>query len=268
VRTNTFGWRGLPCSVEKPDNGFRVVGLGDSILFGWGIDLEATGVHVLRRRLAEALPRHAVDVIGTGVPGYNTAMEAEVLRQKLLPFRPDIVLIDFVGNDFDLPNFLLAPADFWRLDHCFLVDLARRAWRSSWLDPHIPLVWAPGDGTGHFESDPDRVPREYRHLVGPPAVRRALQSLRDLGHEHGFRVLLTTHTTLPPAAEGIRRELGLPHVDLRERIGGWMRQHGNPPFVGSALTIDAEDPHPSALVHGWWAEAVFGKLVELQWLPH
>src|SRR4029079_4474868 len=103
---------------------------------------------------------------------YNTAMEAALLRARGVAFRPDVVLVDFVDNDLDLPNFLLSPQDHTRRDPCFFVDLARRGWRSKWLDPHTPFVWAPGDGPGHFESDPSRVPAEYRHLGGAAAPRQ------------------------------------------------------------------------------------------------
>jgi hypothetical protein len=38
-------------------------------------------------------------------------------------------------------------------------------------------------------------------------------------------------------------------------------------MVGSPLTISAHDPHPSPMLHEWWAEAAFARLQELGWLP-
>jgi len=267
VRTNSLGWRGPERPTAKAEGGFRVLGLGDSVMFGWGVEWPQSGIARLERLLQGALPEHAVDVIGTGVPGYNTAMEAALLKLRGLQLQPDVVIVDFVGNDMELPNFLLAPADFWRVDHCFLIDLAYRAWRSSWLDARTPFVWAPGDGNGHFESDPERSPPEYRHLVGPSAFRRALRSILDLGQEHGFRVLMSCHYSLSPQAKVICRDLDIPVVEVGDRITTWLRHEGNPTYVTSALTVPGDDPHPSAIVHDWWAEAVFTKLEELDWLP-
>jgi hypothetical protein len=176
---------------------------------------------------------------------------------------PDVVLLDFVGNDLELPNFLLAPADPWRLDHCYLVDVARRAWRSSWLDPRTPFVWAPGDGAGRFESDPARVPAQYRHLVGPEAFARAVAAIVDLGRAHGFHVLVSSVYELPAAQAAVCRDLELPMLDLHARIDEWLRGGGDV----AALQLSAQDPHPTPLVHGWWADAVAAKLRELRWLP-
>ena len=267
VATNAHGWRGPEVAAAKAATGFRVLGLGDSILFGWGVPWEQTGVVRLQQRLAAVLPQRVVEVIGTGVPGYNTAMQAELLRRYGGPLQPDVVLVDFCGNDFDLPNFLLAPVDFWRLDRSFLVDLVLRLHRADWRDPWSPFVGAPMRDAGAFESDPARVPAGYRHLVGPEAYQRALASIRQWARERGCRVLVTSHYSLAPAARAACAELALPTVELGERVVAWLRHHGDPPYEGSALTVRAGDPHPSAIVHDWWAEAVAAKLTDLRWLP-
>src|ERR1700761_3409031 len=40
VRTNGFGLRGDECTLQKPPHTFRIVGLGDSHMFGWGVGQE------------------------------------------------------------------------------------------------------------------------------------------------------------------------------------------------------------------------------------
>jgi hypothetical protein len=267
VRTGAHGWRGPEPAPVRPAGGFRVLALGDSILFGWGVAEEQTGVARLQQQLAAALPQRPVEVIGAGVPGYNTVMEVELLRQRGLALSPDVVLVDFCGNDFDLPNFLLARASFWRLDHCYLLDLARRVRRSAWQDPWSPFDGAPMRDGGSYEQDPARVPPEYRHLVGVAAYRRAMAGLRELAEERGFRVLVTSHYALAPEAKAVCAELGLPTVELADRIVRWLRERGDGDYYASALTLSANDPHPTAIVHGWWAEAVAAKLHELRWLP-
>ena len=42
VRVNSHGTRGREFSVEKPPNTFRIVSLGDSKTFGWGLSEEET----------------------------------------------------------------------------------------------------------------------------------------------------------------------------------------------------------------------------------
>ncbi|HEX5053642.1 MAG TPA: SGNH/GDSL hydrolase family protein, partial [Planctomycetota bacterium] len=267
VVTNADGFRGPRRSREKPANGYRIVGLGDSVLFGWGVPYEASGLAVLEARLQAACPTRLVEAVDTAVPGYNTAMEEQVLVDKGLAFAPDLVIVDFVGNDLDLPNYLWQQPDYLALDRSFLWNAVRRG--LSWKDAelHGPFVWAPVGEDGAFESHADRVPEAYRHLVGPEAYRRALRSIAALGAEHGFHVLVTCHHDLWPEVRAICDEVGVPFLQMGKRVNTWLREHGHEALLGSPLTINPEDPHPSALLHGWWAEEVFLRLQELGWLP-
>lgn len=268
VQTNAMGFRGPARAHDKPQNGYRIVGLGDSVLFGWGVPFETCGLAVLERRLQDALPQRVVEAIDTGVPGYNTAMEEHVLRDKGLAFAPDLVLVDFVGNDFDLPDFLWEHPDYWTLKKSFLLDLARRVVWQRQRELEGPFVWSPYDDTGaRYQWDADRVPPEYRHLVGVEAYRRAMTAIAAMAQEHGFRVLVTGHHVMNPKAVEVCEQLGLPIVNPVARTRQWLHEHGDPPYVGSALTLDAKDPHPSPMLHGWWAEAILDRLRELDWLP-
>jgi hypothetical protein len=109
------------------------------------------------------------------------------------------VIVDFVENDFDLPNFLLRPDDVLRLDKSWIYDLAHRALRAD-RRPNGPLEAAPMADRVHFESDPARVPAAYRHMVGPDGYRGALRKLQDLAVRRNFRILVTCHTEIAPAA--------------------------------------------------------------------
>ena len=267
LQTDQHGFRGPARTVGKPANGFRIVGLGDSVLFGWGVEYEEAGLPKLEKLVQQALPARVVETIDTGVPGYNTAMEAVVLREKGLAFAPDLVLVDFVGNDLDLPNYLWTTPNYLRLDRSFLYEMVVRvrSWRGSEL--HGPFEWAPVRDGGAFAQDPEHVPPEYRHLVGIAGFRRGLQDIVAAGREHGFRVLLTCHNAPWPEIRAVCDELQVPVADIGVRVTSWLRDNGYDALLGSPMTIDPKDPHPSPLVHTWWAEAAFNKLDELGWLP-
>lgn len=265
--TNHDGFRGPPRTPAKPANGFRIVGLGDSVLFGWGVEYEEAGLPKLEALVQQALPGKLVEAIDTGVPGYNTAMEAVVLQEKGLRFQPDLVIVDFVGNDLDLPNYLWSPPNYWQLDKSFLLDLVwrMRSWKGSELNG--PFVWAPTREHGAFAQDPAAVPPEYRHLVGIDAFRRGMRSIVDAGRAHGFKVLVTCHNEMWQQIRDVCNEVQVPFVDIGYRVNTWLKEHGHETLLGSPLTIDPKDPHPSPMVHTWWAEAAFAKLCELGWLP-
>ena len=57
--------------------------------------------------LNAAYPQKTWEIINTGVPGYNTVMEVATMRAKGLALEPDIVILNVVTNDLNLPTRLL-----------------------------------------------------------------------------------------------------------------------------------------------------------------
>jgi hypothetical protein len=76
--------RGGDPPMDLADGHVRIVGIGDSVLFGSGVAHGDTFLAVLENLLAAALPGRRVSTVNTGVPGYNTTMEVATLEQKCL----------------------------------------------------------------------------------------------------------------------------------------------------------------------------------------
>jgi hypothetical protein len=266
VVTCASGFRDAEPLRDHPPGCYRIVGIGDSVMFGSGVAGEATFLAVLRQKLQQRYPRLLVRTVNTAVPGYNTAMEVATLVHKGLELQPDLVIIDFVENDFDLPNFLWLPEDWTSLRKSFLLDLARRALRPG-RNPNGPLAPAPMADKVHFESDPERVPAAYRDMVGLAGYRRAMTALRDLATKHGFRVLVSCHVEIEPAARAVCEELGFPVVTAAARLRAWLEAHGGIELYDSPLVQSRADVHPTALAHALEADALFEFLVANRWLP-
>src|SRR5207244_5898409 len=79
---NSQGLHDYEYSHRKEPGTFRIVGVGDSSLFGWGVPFEDSGLKVLERRLNEKSRAQKFEVINFSVPGYNTAMEAETFMTR------------------------------------------------------------------------------------------------------------------------------------------------------------------------------------------
>lgn len=58
VRTNALGFRGPPAAPPGPPapGTIRILGLGDSFMFGWGVEYEDCFASVLQEMLVAALP--------------------------------------------------------------------------------------------------------------------------------------------------------------------------------------------------------------------
>ena len=98
VSINSDGFRDREYSVEKPEGTCRIIFLGDSALFGSGVDLEDTVPKLLERKLNETLDGK-FEVLNFGVSGHNLRDEIALLNRKGLKYRPDLVLLLLSHND-------------------------------------------------------------------------------------------------------------------------------------------------------------------------
>lgn len=257
--TNSLGLRDREYEVAKPAGTFRIVGLGDSHMFGWSVAYENTYLARVERSLNEDGGDRRFEVINCAVPGYNTAMEVATYEHKCAAFDPDLVVIHFTGDDLSLPHFLQPPRGTsparW-----YLVELVRTAFGKSEDDGLV------ADNRALSEEDREEVRKPYQHMVGSAGYRRAMSRLAELVGERGAPVLV-----LMVGEEGKRRlarevseSLGFEVLDLAP----YLYRH----LVESGIAEpDQEDwrrelkigSHPNAVANAVYAEAVLPRLREM-----
>jgi hypothetical protein len=284
LTTNEVGFRGEMCPVERKRDEVRIVGLGDSIMFGWGSDDGEAYVEVLGEEVRAAYPECNWQIINTGVPGYNTYMEVGALKHKWLVYEPDLVVIDFVGNDLDLPRFIMKRISVFTLRRSFLKDFVQDRLRSVSWNPLDRLEEAPRNWfvSERFEFIPDLVPERYRQMVGVDAYRQAMAELKGLSVEHGFRVLVFSTGTVPDPMRTICQDLGFPILEAkvwelgrkdrsyrrddpavtnaRRVLDDFLEASGEKRYFSSTLTVGTDDPHPSTSCHGALGRMLFAYL--------
>lgn len=98
---NSLGFRG-PEPRPRRDNTVRIVALGDSQTFGFGVEDDETFAVHLEGLLKAELPGLDVQVVNTGTPGFGTYAQLEILQGMWSKLDPDIVLLQFLpANDFE-----------------------------------------------------------------------------------------------------------------------------------------------------------------------
>jgi len=96
---NEMGLRDRPTGSKQVGRK-RVLMLGDSVLFGWGVEVEDTFPHQLESAL-RARTGASVETINAGVCSYNTEIQLAFLRRHGEALDPDVVLLLYVENDTD-----------------------------------------------------------------------------------------------------------------------------------------------------------------------
>jgi len=216
VEINKDGFRDKNYPEEKDSNSKRIIGIGDSGMFGWGVEQNENYLAVLEGMLNQS-DSLQFEIINTSVPGYNTVMEVAVLENKIDLEEVDIVIIDFIENDFELPNFIRKKPKFWNLEKSFLLMFfeenffGKKQKRDRWLET------ATKDDKGNFEKNPNNVPEEYQSMIGKKGYVGAMQKLKELSEQYGFEVLVMSQSPflkVPKVVTQTCSELNFPFLDF------------------------------------------------------
>ena len=190
---NSHGHRGREYRIEKEPGVTRVVCVGDSCTFGFLNREEDTYPRLLEKCLNDAAGRK-FEVINAGVSGYSTLQEALALALKVLPLRPDWVIIQ-CGHNNRSKNF---PTDRSAL-YARKGVLSRLAGKSAFLllARRLSRRWGFGRPSTDFDLE--------KSLAN---VRGDLEVMIDRCRKAGARVIVLTWGQNPDVErfteEGIR----------------------------------------------------------------
>jgi lysophospholipase L1-like esterase len=248
---NSFGMPNDEITVEKPPGVFRIAFLGDSISANFELrPRPEIYLNVLARTLnQERRSGWRFEALNFGVTGYGILQELRVLRTRVLPFHPDLVVVQHCLNDpypSDTPYAQLAPIGPSRLWNFVFHHLR----------PNRFWGW-------YF------VTRNY-DPVGLENLRRGMEGLREV--QGGVPVVAVLFPYLyAPAYDrwGYQRyhvpyrqgavQAGIPFLDLYAafRQAGFIRSQG----------IPLDPIHPEREAHALAASEIERRLDELGSLP-
>ena len=98
--TSARGFNTDDVPFEKPPATFRIVAMGDSSTFGWGVDPGRTYARRLQVALRGEYPGAAIEVINLGVCGYSSLQGLVLLSRAAAQYQPDVVTLSYGSNDF------------------------------------------------------------------------------------------------------------------------------------------------------------------------
>lgn len=199
IQVNSKGFVGPEFPDKKASGSLRVFALGDSCTFGtyWKTAYPA----ILQSLLAAKLHDGAIEVINAGIEGYNSTYALARLKEEVLPYGPDVVIVYVGWNDLMKNNPASTSSEAgsrWislALERSYLVK-AYKKFIFYYLRPILvkPRIEA---------SSQDR--RVYDHFV-PAIYKNNLNAMLDVLNANKVQVILVTRPT-------VVRE-GMSHADI------------------------------------------------------
>ncbi|MFH2137266.1 MAG: hypothetical protein ABII88_01990 [Candidatus Omnitrophota bacterium] len=118
---NSQGIRDAEYALPKPADVYRIIILGDSVTFGTEYPVEYTYPKVLESILKEnEIGGKNFEVLNAGVCGYNAFQKLVFLKSKLLKLEPDLVIYQFLNDDYYRSAVVMPDAQGVNNNHVYL----------------------------------------------------------------------------------------------------------------------------------------------------
>ncbi|HXM20892.1 MAG TPA: SGNH/GDSL hydrolase family protein [Terriglobales bacterium] len=237
VRINSQGLRDYEYSLTKPAGVYRIMLLGDSTTFGWGVPLNETTAKILERNLnAKHIPGYDhVEVLNAGVGNYDTVQEVTYFKTRGRAFRPDLVVLVYFIND---PEPVPVEHKGFLVDSSYLI-----AFSVNRFDGVLRRIGTRPDWNKYYSSLYDD------NRPGFQACKAALIDLASTTKRENTKLLVAILPELhqindnypfTAAHQKIKDVLAAEHAPVLDLIDG-LRNHG----PESTLWVTPLDDHPN-----------------------
>jgi lysophospholipase L1-like esterase len=275
VHVNSLGLRGPERTPQKLPHTARILVLGDSFAFGFGVAEDDMFTAQLERLLAERGLR--VEVLSSGVPGWSLDNELVYLRTEGFDLEPDLILVATCENDLGDLGWNRLTLDDARLPvrveatrrmidpkgRMHYVNESRAALPAfavpgqSWLEDHsvlyhfvrLRLTKLQAAWSAHLERPS---PPSWLALTPPRPIESLSQEEIQLALASSDAFQLRYHRFLAAAVERLAAARGIPVRTLLVSARGSSPDPGSPV---EALHVDCHS-HPATCLD---ADSVLGK---------
>ncbi len=245
VSINATGQRDRAFDSPKPEGTVRILMLGDSLTFGWGVPQEQTVAKRLEARLNAGDRSVRYEVVNAGVGNYNAGMSSRWMRARGMALEPDFVVFNFSFNDAEItPRRGGGGLAEWSYAWIYFAgrfgEVARRVggghdWQAYY------------SGLYDDESEGWRDAREQIRLLAEFCEERSLP-LALVNYPELHRLDPYPLAEVSNEVRELSRSLGLPYLDLLDSVRSEEPE---------TLWVTPGDPHPNAHADDLMAEAIF-----------
>ncbi len=271
ARINSRGLRGELLPYERSPRRLRLLFLGDSIAFGFGVNENET----VAQRVVAHLGENGLttEAINSSVPSYNTSQEIAYLEQEGLRYRPDWVIIATCWNDINEKSTVRVSQEGWLLSvgdtepgtlarftesetSYAIRNLIKRSRLLYGILEGVKVIRGMLQPVDNASLRTDVLEgRDSPQVVnGWNQVAKRVRRLHELSQAGDFRVLIVAfpipmalehsypRSTYPDRLQRIAAEEGIPFLDLSPIFRSAYRGH-------ESLFIPYDGDHPNSAGH-------------------
>lgn len=254
---NNMGYRGVEFTAEPAEGVERIGVVGDSFVFGEGVQVEGTLPVQLNQVLG---PRY--ELINLGQVGAFTGQEMVATYSAVESLDTHRILFVFLINDVGVTETLAAQQDF--INDLIIFRDAHLSARNSgaWYKGHSRLLDFIGSQMQMRSIEQDTI-QWYRDCYDPAKNGNNLLQLESYFHELAALPTCEVAMVIYPLLEGFEDEY--PFTEIHERVSNMATRAGlpvldlAPAFAGiksSGLWVHPADHHPNRRANGIAAKTI------------
>lgn len=271
VRINKDGQReDHEYALPKPQGTFRIAVVGDSVTFGWGVEAESSYPKILEAALRDMDAEEKFEVINFAVPGYNGKQKLITLKEKVVKYDPDLVLVGWLIDDYSVSSYAFSSllplggsaVKFFNANSYLFACLREK------LDQSIQT----------FSATPYKEVYE-KNAYGRKISKELFDEFAAFSREKKIPVIVTVLPAWQPldksAEDGIvtinrlltkmAGESGLYSLDLMPVVGGLEKLKIEQPTFFSVAKSDIY--HPNQIGHAFIIPVIYNYLIKNKLIP-
>ncbi len=266
--TNSLGLCEKEIPFAKDSSEFRILALGDSFTEGDGVGYDSTWLKTVERNLQAIYPHRKIVTINAGYGGSDVVYQYVLLRDKLQPYQPDMVVVSI--NNSDITDISIRGGmERFQPDGSVKV-MEPHSWE--WLYGMSHTIRLGVHAAGYSR----RLDLDKQHPAeeSPITAMKSIRKIQKICQENEYKLLTITHPAKedleqrsfnqPPMetlADSLRLS-GIPYLELLEKFD--RRLEGNPAQIEDIFwPLNA---HFKASGYRIYGDFVTEEIVRLGWI--
>lgn len=243
IHTNSGGFRDREFLIKKKPEVERILMIGDSLTFGWGVTVDNTTAKKLEKILLSN--ERKVEVINAGIGNTNTTMQVENFLTSHKKYQPDTIILNYFINDAEPVPIYTAPS--------FLV---KHSYAYHFLKGRIDIFL-------RKFSDTRQDWKQYYHNLYEKEgywikTSKAIRNLALYCHKHGIDLKVVNYPVIRELnpypfhriTDIVRKVADENSIEFLDLYASIKEQKEN------TLWVTVLDPHPNAKANAIYASAI------------